>query len=123
MCCHFSLCPEAGRLVRGSLRAQTLLRAAESATVDSPIGGVKAHQGLTTSPRCPTFPLGSHEVTSGCVTWEWGGVQEMGTESNYFLSRSVDEWGSDQLPGELVAALCLVWSPRPGTGKTLERSQ
>lgn len=52
-----------------------------------------------------------------------GRVQEMGTENNYFLSWSVDEWGSDRLAGELAAALCLVRSPGPGTGKTLERSQ
>lgn len=57
------------------------------------------------------------------MTWEWGGLQETGIENNYFLNWSVDEWGSDWLPGELVAALCLVWSAGPGTGKTLERSQ
>lgn len=123
MCHRFSLCPRAGRGVRGSPGAQPLLQAAGSATVDNPMGGVMAHHGLATSSRCPTFPLGFQEVTSRCMTWEWGGLQETGIENNYFLNWSVDEWGSDWLPGELVAALCLVWSAGPGTGKTLERSQ
>lgn len=49
------------------------------------MGGMKAHHNLDTSSCCPPFPLSSHEVTSGCVTQEWGGVQEMDTENNYFL--------------------------------------
>lgn len=85
MCHHFSLCPGPGRWVRGSTGAQTLLQAAGSATADSPMGGMKAHHDLDTSSCCPPFPLSSHEVTSGCVTQEWGGVQEMDTENNYFL--------------------------------------
>lgn len=86
MCHHFSLWHGAGRLVRGSPGAQILLCTAGSTTLDSPTGEVMTRHGLTTSSCCPAFPLGSHEVTSGCVTLEWGGVQEIGTENNYFLS-------------------------------------
>lgn len=85
------------------------------------MGGVMAHHGLATSPRCCTSGLSQgHQWVHDMGM---GRVQEMGTENNYFLSWSVDEWGSDRLAGELAAALCLVRSPGPGTGKTLERSQ
>lgn len=58
-CPHFSLCPETGTLVRCIPVTYTLLRAAGCATVDIPVGELMAHHGLTPSPCCSTFPLGS----------------------------------------------------------------